>query len=204
MNDLRKNAEGYNDPTAYEAIKNVDGIKRGDIYFIEAADSFVGSELRGGRPGVIVSNDTGNHFSSVVEVVYLTTQDKKPLPTHVRIMADKVSTALCEQINSVSVERLGRKMGSCSPEEMAEIDKALAVSIGLPEWVPDETLKEEFASLAEAFREQQEKIEVLGIEKFVLEKKADPERIRLRTERDTYKNLYTSLLERMIGGAANV
>ena len=39
----------------------------------------------GGRPAVIVSNDVCNEHSRVVEVVFLTTKEKPPLPTHVKI-----------------------------------------------------------------------------------------------------------------------
>ena len=41
--------------------------------------------FRGGRPAVIISNDIGNNAGPVLEIVYLTTQEKKPLPTHVKI-----------------------------------------------------------------------------------------------------------------------
>ena len=70
-------------------------IKRGDIWYIESGYS-VGSEQRAGRPAIVVSSGT-------VEVVYLTTQPKRDLPTHVTISSlSRESTALCEQITSVS------------------------------------------------------------------------------------------------------
>lgn len=52
-------------------------MKRGEIYYIESTYRETGSEQRGGRPAVIVSNDKNNENSEVVEVVYMTT--KQPL-----------------------------------------------------------------------------------------------------------------------------
>lgn len=82
-------------------------IKRGDIWYIESGYS-VGSEQRAGRPAIVVSNNRNNQYSGTVEVVYLTTQPKRDLPTHVTISSlSRESTALCEQITSVSTERFG-------------------------------------------------------------------------------------------------
>jgi mRNA-degrading endonuclease toxin of MazEF toxin-antitoxin module len=84
------------------------------------------------RPGVIVSNDRLNSTASVVEVVYLTTQPKKDLPTHVCLESTGVqSTALCEQIDHVSVNLLGDRCGTCTAEELQAIDRALLVSLGI-------------------------------------------------------------------------
>lgn len=51
--------------------------KRGEIWYIENDCDFIGREVGYTRPAIIVSNDTNNKFSSVVEVVYLTTNQKK-------------------------------------------------------------------------------------------------------------------------------
>lgn len=118
-------------------------IKRGDIFFVDYAagesprnhDHYsgqVGSEQHMGRPAVIVSNDLGNKFSSVVEVVYLTSRVKNQLPTHVIIRGPKkMSTVLCEQVDSVSIERLGTYYGRLSDREMKRVNIALAISLGL-------------------------------------------------------------------------
>lgn len=107
---------------------------RGDIYFVDQAQPHFGSEQNSGRPAIIVSSDAGNRYSSVLEVVYLTTQPKKDLPTHVQIQATGViSTALCEQIQSVDCRRIGRFCGRCSDDEMQKINAALVASLGLAE-----------------------------------------------------------------------
>lgn len=106
-------------------------IKRGDIYYVESIYS-VGSEQRSGRPAIIVSNEKNNEHSGIVEVVYLTTQPKADLPTHVLIRStDRESTALCEQITSVSVERIGDYKGHVTETEMAGLEIAMLVSLDL-------------------------------------------------------------------------
>ena len=112
----------YNDPTQE--------IYRGDIFYIMQG-SYVGSEQKSGRPGIIVSNDLANKHSPNVEVVFLTSQEKKALPTHVEVIARVPSTALCENIQTVSKERLGDFIRSCTTSEMKAIDKALLHSLGI-------------------------------------------------------------------------
>ena len=106
-------------------------VYRGDIFYVKQFVRVTGSEQTAERPAVIVSNNTGNYHSEMCEVVYLTTKEKKPLPTHVDVMCKIPSTAMCEQIYSVSQERLGDFVRSCTAEEMDAIDKALMISLGL-------------------------------------------------------------------------
>ena len=44
---------------------------------------------------------------------------------------DGRSTILLEQIQTVAVERLGRRVGQLSPQAMQEVDRALHYSLGL-------------------------------------------------------------------------
>jgi len=106
-------------------------IRRGDIWYVNGNDS-VGSEQRAGRPSIVVSNDMNNSHSSTIEVVYLTTAPKRNLPTHVLIQSvGRESTALCEQVSTVSVDCLGNFRGRVTDEEMIAVEKAMLVSLGL-------------------------------------------------------------------------
>ena len=106
-------------------------IKRCDIFYIDK-HPVVGSEQQAGRPAIIVSNEKNNRHSSTVEVVYLTTQPKVELPTHVNISsAPRQSVALCEQVTSISVDRIGDKVGRLTQREMTQVDIALLVSLDL-------------------------------------------------------------------------
>lgn len=105
--------------------------RRGDIFYIfkHASD---GVEIQQGRPAIIVSNNASNATSQFVQVVYLTTKEKKYLPTHVKIASSKYpSTALCEQVSTVDKMKLSSKFGRCTAKEMRAVDEALKISLGL-------------------------------------------------------------------------
>lgn len=107
--------------------------RRGEIYYIENGKNFdVGDEKCSARPAIIVSNNKCNMFSKFVNIVYLTTQEKTDLPTHVDIYSTgRKSTVLCEQVHSISTERIGDYVATCTDNEMQMINIALAVSLGL-------------------------------------------------------------------------
>lgn len=133
-------------------------IKHGDIWYIESGYATVGSEQRPGRPAVVVSNDKNNEYSSTLEVIYLTTQPKHDLPTHVTIRStNRESTALCEQITSVAVERFGDYCGHVTEHEMNRIETALLISLGLivKEPVTEETPPRLQTILREWLRQKQ-------------------------------------------------
>lgn len=117
-------------------------IYRGEMFYVYPGNS-TGSEQQSGRPAIIVSNDLNNKHSRTVEVIYLTTQPKDYLPTHVTIKScPKESTALCEQIHTVAIERLGDFAGRITESEMQQIDVALLVSLQLDNYIPSEDVHE--------------------------------------------------------------
>ena len=163
-------------------------IRRGDVYYVASTRDYqeYGSEQRSGRPAIIVSNDKNNEFSPVVEVVYLTTRPKNRLPTHIDIRATgKPSIAICEQITSVSVERLGDYIGTLSDLELEMLNAALEISLDLKSGVANG----ESAPAADGVPPA---------------KTAAPaaddteEQTVLRAQRDLYKSLYEQLLERVM------
>lgn len=81
-------------------------IKRGEMFYISRGGaSYNGSEQHSDRPAVVVSNNKNNENSNVIEIVYMTTQPKTDLPTHVTVRSTgRISTVLCEQVYSVSTE----------------------------------------------------------------------------------------------------
>ena len=113
---------------------NSKNIRRGDIYYVREIKDAVGSEQKGYRPAIVISNNVGNKHSKIKQVVYITTKNKNEIPTHVLINSAKyTSIAICEQIFSVSDERIGRYVGHCTEDEIEKLDKALMISIGLDE-----------------------------------------------------------------------
>lgn len=85
-------------------------IKRGEIYYAEL-NPVIGSEQGGTRPVLIISNNTGNRYSSTVIIAAITSrQTKNKLPTHYDLNgvsglpADSI--VLLEQIRTVDKKRL--------------------------------------------------------------------------------------------------
>lgn len=180
---------------------------RGEIFFINEGESS-GSEQGGARPGIIVSNDVGNKHAPIVEVVYLKSREKKLMPTHVRIKSSPIpSIALCEQIETVYKKRIGKYLAKATMDEMKQIDKALAVSIGLG---GNMKMSDYVREWAEAFKEpdpiEEKAMQILETAKPVPiqipEGFSDKERIkelekdliRAEAERDVFQKLYKEQL----------
>lgn len=167
----------------------MENVKRGEIYYISRGIPTVGHEQYADRPGIVVSNNENNQYSDTVEVVYLTTQPKREIPTHVVITSTRrISTALCEQVNTVSTERLVNYIGIVTDEEMHKIDMALAVSLCICDDVKSGKIyRDEIKRMKEElqnFRENNEK-----------EKEEDKSNFsKISAERDTYKSMYEHIL----------
>lgn len=94
---------------AYYMNKNVQA-KRGDIFYISNSKCYATDPSNTeGRPAIVVSSDKLNEHADVVEVVYLTTKEKRLMPTHAEVLCKIPSTAPVvdgEPVdNSVMVER---------------------------------------------------------------------------------------------------
>lgn len=85
-----------------------------------------------GRPVIIISNNTCNRFSPAITVVPLTTADKKPLPTHVKMLMEdgKISTVLCEQLRTISTDLLEDYVGTLDDTKLTEIEGATLIALG--------------------------------------------------------------------------
>ena len=100
-------------------------------------DPVIGSEQGGRRPVVIIQNDMGNQHAPTVIAVPLTGSTAKPdLPTHARVSCGegglwRDSIALCEQVRTLEKSRLGRRLGSLSPQTLRDVEKALGVSLDM-------------------------------------------------------------------------
>lgn len=151
-------------------------IQRGDIYFLKPlpVPGFINHEQQSekGRPVVIISNDTGNHYSPNVIVVFMTSTIKsRPLPTQFyweeptkRICA---GTVICETIYTFSKERLANYMCSLDEAGMKKLDQALAISVGLAP-VPGsiiENQKESPKTIETPVESEEEKMEEKPAEK---------------------------------------
>lgn len=105
-------------------------IERGTVYFGDLGAHGEGIQS-GVRPLLVVSNNTGNKYSKVLIVAPITSQRKKKMPTHFSIKLEKKSTVLCEQLTIIHKSQLFDKLYTLTSAEMAELDKALSVSLGI-------------------------------------------------------------------------
>lgn len=106
-------------------------VHRGEVYYYTFSN-VEGSEIAGGRPCVIVSNEKNNANAPTVTVIPLTTQDKPPLPTHAYVDIGSVhGLALAEQVTTISKRRLSSYCGEVDEKTRKKIDAALAVQLEL-------------------------------------------------------------------------
>ena len=115
-------------------------MRRGEIRWVDL-DPTRGAEADKRRPAVIVSNDGANAAAGrlgrgVVTVVPLTSNTERIYPFQVLLtMAEtglpRDSKAQAEQVRSVSVERIGARVGSLSGSVLHALDDALRLHLAL-------------------------------------------------------------------------
>ena len=112
-------------------------IHQGDVWFVEAAPvpggGSIGNEMWSGRPGVVVSNNTINKRSGVVQIVYLTSSKRRHTNvTHVPVCANnQQSIAVCNQVTNIDTSRLTNYIGHITGNELQEIQNGIAFTLGL-------------------------------------------------------------------------
>ena len=111
-------------------------VKRGDIYYADLSP-VVGCEQGGIRPVIVIQNNTGNKHYPTVIVAAITSQNKKPMPTHINLSVNECklssdSTIMLEQVRTIDKNRLKNFVSSVTAEKMDEINQAILVSLGLP------------------------------------------------------------------------
>ena len=110
----------------------------GDIWLVEDYNEWSGTwgvtpHIQAGtRPCIIVSNNAANKHSPALEVVFTTTREKPPLPTHFRIcFGPRPSTVLCEAVATVPRKNLKHRIGHLSPKDEGALKRCLKISLGL-------------------------------------------------------------------------
>lgn len=104
-------------------------MQRGDVYRFKVPKG-VGHEQQGERYGVVVQSDV--MLPRSVVVVAPTSRSAKPASFRPEVaVAGRLTRVLVEQLGAVDVQRLGRRVGRLTAEEMWSVDDALVVVLGL-------------------------------------------------------------------------
>jgi mRNA interferase MazF len=103
-------------------------ILRGEVRWANL-DPTQGHEQSGRRPVLVLSHDVFNERSGTVIAVALTSQPQRvsfPLAFELQsIRLPKRSWVKVSQIRTLSVERVGRKLGMVAPEELEQVVEGL-------------------------------------------------------------------------------
>jgi len=104
-------------------------IRRGDVFLVNL-NPVVGSEVGKTRPAIVVQNDLANRSSPTITIIPVSSSTERVFPFQVRLSAgegglSQESKALCEQIRTVSRDRLLERLGRLSQERLDDIRAAL-------------------------------------------------------------------------------
>ena len=108
-------------------------ILRGDILWADL-DPTQGHEQSGRRPVLVLSHDVFNERSGTVIALAVTSQiPKAGFPLTFELSGKKLpkkSWVKISQVRTLSVERLGNKLGRATPEELSQIVEGLNEILG--------------------------------------------------------------------------
>ena len=114
-------------------------IRRGDLYWVDWSPAR-GSEPAGRRPALVIQRDAGNAAPTYPNTVVVAVSSQgRDIPFHVRVRPTArnglrgVSFVKCEQIFTVSKDRLGPRLGSLRPDEMRSVNDAIRLNLDLEE-----------------------------------------------------------------------
>lgn len=109
---------------------------KGQVVMVELTSTEANVQ-RGLRPCVVVQNNIGNKFSPTLIVAPLTSRIKRDMVTHAKLYPTMenglsvASTALLEQIQTISKDSVKRVLGVLNDVEMKLINKAIIASLAL-------------------------------------------------------------------------
>ena len=110
-------------------------VAREDVWLVDL-NPVRGHEQAGKRPCLIISVDLFNQGASGLAVVLPITSKEKGIPFHVELNPPegglKVRSFIkCEDVRSISIERLENRWGTVSLETLAAIEDRLRILMGL-------------------------------------------------------------------------
>lgn len=108
-------------------------ILKGDVVWAEL-DPTTGNEQAGRRPVLVLSEDVFNERSGTVIAAAITSQEPRAkFPLTLELTSPKMpkrSWVKISQVRTLSVLRLGRRIGRAKPEEVAQVIEGLNEILG--------------------------------------------------------------------------
>jgi len=97
-----------------------------------AFDPSVGGEIRKTRPALVLSNNAANAALNRVIVVPLTSHTEKLYPGEaIATLNGEQSKAKADQLATAAKERLRSKLGNLSFADLAAVEKAVLLQLGI-------------------------------------------------------------------------
>lgn len=108
---------------------------RGEIWLV-TLDPIVGREQAGKRPALIVSDDLFNQSHAELVIVLPITSKGKTIRSHVPVSPPEgglnvQSYIKCEDVRSISIQRLEQRLGKVTARTMNEIENRLRIILVL-------------------------------------------------------------------------
>jgi mRNA interferase MazF len=108
-------------------------MRRGEVWWVNF-DPSVGGEILKQRPAIIVSNDAANQYLNRLQVVPMTSKVDRVYPSEALVTVERrQSKAMADQLTTVSKQRLTNRMGRLSGSDLAQVEHAIMVQLGLLE-----------------------------------------------------------------------
>ena len=185
--ELLRNGSGYVDWTAYKAMQNVmEGenkveFNRGEIFEYETAKYEI-------KKALIVSADfraNGRYLSIIVLSEEVKGENMVPIVCEGMMYAD------CGMVSFASNDRLGNFIKKATDAEMTQIDDGIIRCLGIEPKVVEKVVEVPASPVATLVE--------MSADSFHSDIEAAEELAAAKAEANVYKNLYDSLLARMLG-----
>ena len=112
-------------------------VSRGELWWVDWSPGR-GSEQAGLRPALVVQTNAGNHNPSYPNTIVVAVSTKgRELPFHIKLDPSPSnglrtpSYAKCEQVFTISKERLQDRVGKVADDDFARVEAALRMVLGV-------------------------------------------------------------------------
>ncbi len=108
---------------------------RGEIWLV-TLDPTVGREQAGRRPALVVSDDLFNQSHAELVVVLPITSKNKRIRSHAPVSPPEGGLSVqsyikCEDVRSISIQRLERRLGKVTAGTLKEVENRLRIILAL-------------------------------------------------------------------------